>query len=406
MRVAFADLIFSWPPNGGADADLFHVLSALQSAGVEVKLFFARIAGAEDRGVVNESALPFPAEAVYFESGAYTPAVLEQRFAKAVDDFKPDSVFATHAFGMKPHLLRALANYPLVSRYYAHELTCAKDPRRFRDGAPCPNDYLRTPDICRACAANAQRTALVQAQRPAWTVDYLAAKAWQPAYQREVLETLTLPRVLVVSNNTLREELLPYHPNVRIIPGGVTIPALTPAPVAQGRRTILMPGRADDPLKGLHVLDLAGALLWEQRQDFEIIATHYDHTLQRPWLKIAGWLNHAETQRLYQQAYIVAVPSLWHEPFGLVAVEAMAAGKPVVASRSGGLRDIVRDGDTGILTEAGDVPGLATAIARLLDDPALAAAMGARGRRVVEEEYDWRRVIERHYLPLLEELVS
>ena len=429
MRVAFADMLFSWPPNGGADTDLFHVMKGLQSAGVHVQLFYAQVEAADDRGIVQAESLPFPSQAVYFEKNAWRPEEVARRYRNAIEAFAPQAVFATHGFAMKPALLQALASYPLASRYFAHELTCAKDPRRFRDGAPCPYDYLRTPEICRNCAADAQRHPLLQHPRPAWTVDYLAAKAYAPDYHKLVLDSLRLPRTLIVYNEFLREELTNYHPDIRVVPGGANIipltlasPPLSPSPPSSGGEgrgeggaptqkpdrpptTILMAGRADDPLKGLATLSGAGRLLWQHRQDFRILATHYDHTIQTPWLHIIGWLGHAETSALYQQADIVAIPSIWHEPFGLVAVEAMAASRPVVASRSGGLSDIVRDGDTGLLVPPNDATALARALETLLDNPRLREQMGRRGREVAEEEYDWARIIERHYLPLLEDLV-
>jgi len=74
------------------------------------------------------------------------------------------------------------------------------------------------------------------------------------------------------------------------------------------------------------------------------------------------------------------VPSTWPEPFGQVAVEAMAAGKPVVASSVGGLRDIVVDGETGLLVPRGDADSLRSAIARLLDDAPLRDRLGQAGR--------------------------
>jgi glycosyltransferase involved in cell wall biosynthesis len=79
---------------------------------------------------------------------------------------------------------------------------------------------------------------------------------------------------------------------------------------------------------------------------------------------------------------VVAVPSVVEEAFGLTALEGMAAGRPVVAFASGGLPELVRDGETGILVRKGDVAGLASAIRRLLTDPALCQRLGAAGQRV------------------------
>jgi glycosyltransferase involved in cell wall biosynthesis len=83
----------------------------------------------------------------------------------------------------------------------------------------------------------------------------------------------------------------------------------------------------------------------------------------------------------WRRCLIGLVPSAWAEPFGLVAVEAMQAGRPVIASAAGGLADIVVDGETGLLTPPGDPAALAAALRRLLADKALREAMGEAGRR-------------------------
>jgi glycosyltransferase involved in cell wall biosynthesis len=78
-------------------------------------------------------------------------------------------------------------------------------------------------------------------------------------------------------------------------------------------------------------------------------------------------------------ADVVLVPSRV-ESFGLVAVEALLLGRPVVAARTGGLREVIRDGETGLLVDADDPRALADAVIRLLRDPQLATALGTAGR--------------------------
>jgi glycosyltransferase involved in cell wall biosynthesis len=79
----------------------------------------------------------------------------------------------------------------------------------------------------------------------------------------------------------------------------------------------------------------------------------------------------------------------------------MAAGKPVVASRIGGLPYTVTDGLTGLLFEPGNPWDLVEKIARLLDDPGLRRKMGMAGRRRFEEDFMWEDVIKRYWRPLL-----
>jgi phosphatidyl-myo-inositol dimannoside synthase len=81
------------------------------------------------------------------------------------------------------------------------------------------------------------------------------------------------------------------------------------------------------------------------------------------------------------------------EGFGIALLEASASGKPVVAGRSGGMPDAVREGETGLLVDPEHEPGVVAAIQGLLDDPARARALGDAGRRSVEAFYNWRRVV-------------
>src|SRR5581483_10754460 len=83
---------------------------------------------------------------------------------------------------------------------------------------------------------------------------------------------------------------------------------------------------------------------------------------------------------LLRAADAVVHSSVYPEPFGRVVVEGMLAGRPVIAAASGGVTEIVTDGETGLLVAPGDPGALARAIARLIDDPAAASAMAARGR--------------------------
>ncbi len=93
----------------------------------------------------------------------------------------------------------------------------------------------------------------------------------------------------------------------------------------------------------------------------------------------------------YARADLLVLPSLF-EPFGIVLLEAMAAGLPVVASRTGGIPEVVSEGETGLLVEPGDPDGLAAALHRLAEDPGLRARMGRRGRER-SGSYSWDALI-------------
>jgi glycosyltransferase involved in cell wall biosynthesis len=115
-------------------------------------------------------------------------------------------------------------------------------------------------------------------------------------------------------------------------------------------------------------------------------------------LGVAGQVHFVGTQHdvlpYYRLATVVAVPSRY-EPFGLVAVEAMAAGRPVVASRVGGLAETVVDGTTGRQTAPADPQALAEGLLGVLCSPEDAARMGAAGRERVRAEYTEERMVAR-----------
>ena len=91
---------------------------------------------------------------------------------------------------------------------------------------------------------------------------------------------------------------------------------------------------------------------------------------------------------------VVVVPTLTPEPAALTLMEAMAMGRPLVATRTGGTPEIVLDGQTGLLFEPGDHTALAAKVCALLDDPGAAARLGAAGRLRVEERFSLARHLD------------
>ena len=92
--------------------------------------------------------------------------------------------------------------------------------------------------------------------------------------------------------------------------------------------------------------------------------------------------------QLLTHATVFAIPSIY-EPLGIVNLEAMACGTAVVGSRTGGIPEVVADGETGLLVPAGEPEPLAAALNTLLRDPARAAAMGQAGRKRAVAEFGW-----------------
>jgi glycosyltransferase involved in cell wall biosynthesis len=108
-------------------------------------------------------------------------------------------------------------------------------------------------------------------------------------------------------------------------------------------------------------------------------------------VSLLGRLRDRELKDLYSRAWVAAFPSSY-EPFGIVALEAMATGVPCVVGNTGGLREIVSGGETGLLVEPDNPAALAEAISQLISNPDRAEAMAGRAKRVALAEYSWSDV--------------
>jgi glycosyltransferase involved in cell wall biosynthesis len=104
-------------------------------------------------------------------------------------------------------------------------------------------------------------------------------------------------------------------------------------------------------------------------------------------VRFTGWLDADDLADEMANASVVVVPSLWPEPFGLVGIEAFAAGRPAVASATGGIGDWLEDGVSGLTVPPGDAGRLAQALNELLSDPERQRQMGEAGRRMVSARF-------------------
>jgi glycosyltransferase involved in cell wall biosynthesis len=111
---------------------------------------------------------------------------------------------------------------------------------------------------------------------------------------------------------------------------------------------------------------------------------------ERVFCRHLGEIPEEEKWDAVDAADVVVMPSRT-ESFGIVFLEAWTCGKPVIGAQAGAILDVIRDGIDGLLVGFGDAAGLARALSRLLDDSALAADMGRRGREKVRRMYTWDR---------------
>lgn len=209
-------------------------------------------------------------------------------------------------------------------------------------------------------------------------------------------------------------ELLGAPPaRTQVIYGGADTRRFTPVPGAD-RDGVLFVGRLT-PHKGIDRLiralpagaglRIAGSAGHDPRPPERDYPALLHRLAQDHDVTFLGPVPDADLPGLYRRAAVLALPSVdrtcygRHVPvselLGLVALEAMASGTPVVASRIGGLAEVVVDGETGFLVPPGDTEALAEGLARLLSDRRLAARLGANARDLVVQRFTWRACAER-----------
>lgn len=113
-------------------------------------------------------------------------------------------------------------------------------------------------------------------------------------------------------------------------------------------------------------------------------------------VEFAGAVAPGEVPALLNTASVVVVPSRWDEPFGLVALEAALMERPVIATRAGGLVEVIEHGRTGFVIEKEDVVALAEAVIHLLGDPGAADRMGATARRRALERFGFDACVDEY----------
>jgi glycosyltransferase involved in cell wall biosynthesis len=233
-------------------------------------------------------------------------------------------------------------------------------------------------------------------------------------------KVLSEASAIICLSEAERRTIQARHPHARVelIPNGVDVARFSTGNgqafrrahgVPERARLLLLVGRVDPQKNQALALSLVGALA-QRHPDVHLVlagpttspayAASLEHAIRArglqprvTWLSSLGHASQALVDA-YHAADVCLLPSR-HEPFGIVALEAWAAGKPVVASRVGGIPGFVESGVNGVLVDPDDERGWLEAIDTLLDSPVRAAALGENGRQRGRAEFDWDRVTDR-----------
>ena len=296
--------------------------------------------------------------------------------SRLLNDFRPQVVHA-HSWLLYSFLpLLPSQETGLVVSLHDYGFVCPKTTFVHRDGLCSGPSFAK----CVSCARE-QYGAL---RSLALTTGMAAMKPWRGRVDRYVANSEAVARAsagLVERGEGYMEVIRPFVSEEAFHADEGMRPAFVPP-----KTDYLMFAGALGPHKGVDVLLEAWSGL-EPKLPLVLAGIRRRDTPRHfpAGVIVAEEVPHNDVLHAWGHCVAAVVPSVWPEPFGLVAAEAMAAGRPVVASAVGGLAEVIVDGVTGILVPPGDAVALRSAIQRLLANPTLRARMGGEGRNRAAE---------------------
>lgn len=396
MRVLLG--IDTWGLVGGTERYASDVAGALRARGHDVAVLCRDVGAGACAAAPSD--VPVVQDAAFGDPSAGRGALRE--LARRVRRERPDVVFLQIARGSK--LVDALLDAaPLVRFVHDHTLFCPGLNKVRADGELCDRPlgleclsryWLAGGCVCFQRAGHAN--ALVEPLRA------LGAKLAEIEANRRAAR-------IVTNSRYMRGELLQAGFGADQV---VALPMFTrsgsadqpPGPLGADVERFLArsdapllftPARLTLPDKGVDVLLLALARLRSPARTVIAGTGPAEQSLRaaaralglEERVLFTGWLDQGGIETLYERADVVACPSTWNEPFGLVGIEAMAHARAVVAFRVGGIPEWLAHEETGLAVERGDVRGYAAALERLLGDRQLRERMGAAGRAALAARF-------------------
>ena len=305
---------------------------------------------------------------------------------RAIRDDRPDVVHVHNTFPLlSPSVLQACWNerVPVVATLHNYRLMCPTGDL-FREGAVCHDCVGRTPvpGVLHGCYQGSRLATVplavsAVANRRGWR-GRVSAYVCISQSQRDILLPLGLP----VDRTFVKHNLVPAKP---------------PAAQAETAKTVVFTGRITEA-KGISVLMEAWDVYSRSSVDSSLrLVIAGGGPLEEEvaaWAQVRenvdflGILSPADCQALLSTASAAVVPSVWEETFGLVVVEAMAAGVPVIAAAHGSFPELMVEGEEGTLFPPGDVAALANVFRDVDEQPELYARYGLSARKAYEARFE------------------
>jgi glycosyltransferase involved in cell wall biosynthesis len=370
-------------PIGGAEAALFTLRDGLRRRGHDARVFTSSAQPGGDGNVADYQC--FGTTSRYRTLLQTANPWAYHKLRRVLTEFRPDvvhvKIFLTQ---LSPLILPLLKDVPSLYHAVWYRPVCPVGTKLFRDGTPC------TVAAGSACYRN----------------HCLPLRDWLPLMVQMKLwrRWRKVFNLIVANSETVKSHLVGngIQP-VEVVWNGVPVwpqrpPLSSPPIVAFAGRLV--------PEKGVDLLLRAFSRVQRAVPEARLLiagdgpqrtqAQKLAATLQlSSAVHFLGHLAPQDLEERFASAWVQVVPSRWAEPFGLVAAEAMMRGTAVVASRTGGLAEIVQDGRTGLLVSPGDVDGLGEAMVRLLTNRELAERMGNEGRQVSLAHFNESTYVDR-----------
>ena len=388
------------PPDsvGGVEQHVDGLAQALTAAGHQVEIYARTSRAGEPGSHIEEhwkgclvTRVIYRWEDLHRLRDLYTSAVMEASLQRFLDRASAagrsfDVAHVHHLTGLSTGSLQILrsAGIPVVLTLHDYWLMCPRGQMWHREGYACE---AVEPTACASCLTPTFPDWLPPSEAPDLVseIHHLAKETLAAA-----------DRILTPSARTIPffERLGVPAERIHVVENGVDTDALRdlPPPATDGPLRIGYLGTLI-PSKGLDTLVAAQQALPKGTTTLTIHGNHVPYHgdegfLDRVFKDLPpdadityhGPYQTSDLPRLLADIDVLVAPALWHEAFGLTVREALAAGRPVVVNRVGGLQDAVTDGVEGRIVEPGDIPQLTAVLAKLATDRTSVVAMGSAAR--------------------------
>lgn len=368
---------------GGTEKYLFNICKSLEELGHEVVIVSSS----------EKESIHIPGRKEYFVKGTYglrSGLEIKGLYEELINKENPDIVHLHNTqFFLSPLILKYLLRAkPVVKIVHDIRLFC---PGLRWKVIPDSGEICNYP-MGLTCFKNGCYPFYPEKRGPLWNLYTFFLMTYELKISKNIDR-------IIVPSSYIKEQLVRNgfpKDNIAVIPHSIDIVPIQEKEIKDSRsKNILFVGKLDH-IKGILQFIECLSLLKERNWMAEIIgegnlrkdATTLVHKLGlNDRVHFFGNLSKEELNKHYASCAMVVIPSIVPESFGLVGIEAMSFGKPVVAFDSGGIEEWLVHNETGFLVRRGNVRELADRISQLLEDASLAKKMGIKGQQRVNEHY-------------------